>query len=421
MKKAWIFNHYATNMFFDKGGRHYYFAQKLIEQGYEVKIFCANTLHNTTDTVPLNQGKFVKKTAGKIEFIFVKTRSSLGNGLDRILNMYLFYNNLFIVIEKILKESSKPDVIIASSVHPLTMVAGIKIAAKLRIPCICEVRDLWPETIFYFSTIKPTGILGRILTTGEHWIYKKADAIIFTKEGDIDYIKEQGWDTDNGGDINLEKCFYINNGVDIENFNNLIQNNLFEDDDINSDLFKVVYCGAIRPVNNIKLLIEAAYILREYNDIKFIIFGEGNQLAELKELATKEKLNNVYFKGHVNKNYIPNILSKSSVNILNYAQNKFNWVRGNSSNKLFEYMASGKPIISTVKMGYSIIDKFGCGITLEYDTPQELAKAILKIRQLTDQEKEEIRQNTQKAVMQFDFNILTHKLIHVIGRVCNEK
>ena len=47
MKKVWIFNHYATSTFFDHGGRHYYFAKYLIRAGYDVKIFCASTVHNT--------------------------------------------------------------------------------------------------------------------------------------------------------------------------------------------------------------------------------------------------------------------------------------------------------------------------------------------------------------------------------------
>jgi len=31
--------------------------------------------------------------------------------------------------------------------------------------------------------------------------------------------------------------------------------------------------------------------------------------------------------------------------MLNYSDKKYNWTRGNSSNKLFEYLASGKPVV----------------------------------------------------------------------------
>ncbi|MDI9493314.1 MAG: glycosyltransferase [Bacillota bacterium] len=98
---------------------------------------------------------------------------------------------------------------------------------------------------------------------------------------------------------------------------------------------------------------DAAALLEDDNDIQFLIYGDGSEKEVLEKRIVDEGLSNVKMKGFINKQFIPYILSKSSVNIFNYSQSKYNWARGNSSNKLFEYMASGKPIISTVKMGYS--------------------------------------------------------------------
>ena len=44
-KHVWILNHYAGNMLFDKGGRHYNFAKFLKIAGYEPVVFCANSKH----------------------------------------------------------------------------------------------------------------------------------------------------------------------------------------------------------------------------------------------------------------------------------------------------------------------------------------------------------------------------------------
>ena len=41
----------------------------------------------------------------------------------------------------------KPDVIMATSVHPFTCVAGILIAKKYHCPCVVEIADLWPLTL----------------------------------------------------------------------------------------------------------------------------------------------------------------------------------------------------------------------------------------------------------------------------------
>lgn len=419
-KKVWLWNHYATDMYKNSGGRHYWFAENLNKEGYEATIFCANTYHNKTEYIDTGKKKFSTKSLNSIPFVFVKTTMALGNGIDRLRNMVLFFINLFPVAKAYMKISGKPDVILASSVHPLTMVAGILFAKKINVPCICEVRDLWPEAIFYFNKVKEKSLLGKLLVAGEHWIYKRADALIFTKEGDVDYIIEKKWDISQGGDINLNKVYYINNGVDVEKYNKSISEMQYEDDDLNGDKFNVIYVGAIRPINNVGKILDAAILLKNEKNIQFLIYGDGNEKDMLEKRIANENINNVKIKGFVNKKYIPYILSKSSVNILNYSQVNYNWARGNSSNKLFEYMASGKPIISTVKMGYSIINKYKCGLELDNASDEELANAILKIKKMKQDEYDKLSENAKNGALDFDFKILTQKLIKVIEDVTRQ-
>ena len=54
---------------------------------------------------------------------------------------------------------------------------------------------------------------------------------------------------------------------------------------------------------------------------------------------------------------LPLVLSNYHVGTILYKAHIQN-VKYCASNKLFEYMSSGKPIISTVKMGYSILEKY---------------------------------------------------------------
>lgn len=407
-------------MFRDKAGRHYWFAKYLEKLGYCPKIICASTYHNKDDGIDTGKELFKVIKDGNTPFIFVRTTSSVGNGIDRVLNMVNFYRHLYPVSKKIMKQSGKPDVIIASSVHPLSMVAGVRIARKLGIPCICEIRDLWPEAIFAFGKVNSRSLLGKLLTTGEYWIYRHADALIFTKEGDTDYLLEKKWDINHGGKIDIKKCYYINNGVNLRVFDQQVKDNQFCDEELTSNKsFKVIYTGMIRPVNNVGNLLDCAKLLKEHEDIKFLIYGDGNQLPSLQARISDENITNVTIKGFVPRKYIPFILSHSSINILNYSQNQYNWARGNSSNKLFEYMASGKPVISTVKMGYSIIDKYACGIELNISTPEELAKAIFGIYQLQPNEYQKIGLNARRGSEDFDFSILTAKLDTVIKRVLN--
>lgn len=288
-KEIWIFNHYATDMYKNHGGRHYYFSKYLKKKGYSPTIFCANTYHNKKEIIDTISKKYIIEYCDGIPFVFIKTLPSIGNGIKRIINMGLFYYNLLRISKKIEKDIEKPDIILASSVHPLTMVAGIKVAKMFGIPCICEVRDLWPEAIFTFGKVKEESLIGKCLTKGEHWIYKNADAIIFTKPGDIDYLKEKRWLRTHGGDIDEKKCFYINNGVDIATFNNSIEKNRIEDKDLNSNIFNVVYTGAIRPVNNVGMLLDTAKLLKDEKNIQFLIYRKWKSIATTKEKTKRRK------------------------------------------------------------------------------------------------------------------------------------
>ena len=420
-KNIWYFHHYATPPSMSGLSRPSFIGNELVKKGSKVSVFSASYLHYSDENLIKDKAKFIVDKSTDVNYVFIKTPSSKRGYMARIFNMLMFYKRLFTVSKKYITEEGTPDVIIASSPHPLTMIAGIKIAKKLKIPCICEVRDFWPEVFFLGGVLKENSLLGKMLLRGERWIYEKADALIFLKEGDKDYLKEKKWNIENGGCVDLNKCFYINNGVNCEEFDNLINNERICDEDLQNELFRIVYAGAIRPVNNIDNILDAAKILKDNKKIQFLIFGTGNEVERLNNRIKTEQIENVKLKGYVEKKYVPYILSRSFINILNYSNTKYNWSRGNSSNKLFEYMAAGKPIISTIKMGYCPLKKFNCGISVEECTANGLANAIKRIISLPKEKYNEMCSNAKQASYCFDYSNLSNKFENVINTVCENK
>ena len=414
-KKIWIINHYAITQYVNKTGRHYWFARYLKDKGYEPIVFSSN--FNNTIHIPIKKGKYHIEEAGSIPYVFVKTIPVFSNNIKRVINILLFYWNLLCVSKHIIKQYGKPDVILASSFHPFTLVAGIQLGKRLGISVICEVRDLWPEAIFFVKRGLEKSVTGKLLRWCEYWIYKRANALIFTQEGGLDYIKEKEWDIGNGGSIDMDRVFYINNGVDVECFNALMKEKQVDDDDLHTDDFRVVYVGAINPLNNVDMIVDAANRLKEHDKIKFIIYGESKHATVFKKKVDELKLKNITFKGRINNQYVPYVLSKASVNLLTWNPSKWNVIRGYSSNKLFEYMASGKPIISTIKMGYSIIDKYKCGIEIEDATAEKLADMILTMRDMPKDEYDRLGENGKIGAKDFDYKILVEKLDDVVLKI----
>lgn len=412
-QNVWIWNHYATNMFFDQAGRHYWFAENLMKEGYKPTIFCASTNHFSDNHIDTNEKQYSTDSVNDIPFVFVNTPEYKGNGKKRVLNMILFYRGLFKSAKMYAESNGKPDVIVASSVHPLTLVAGIKIAKKFDIPCICEVRDLWPESIVAYGSLKRNSVIAKLLYQGEKWIYKKASSIIMTWEGGSQYIKDQGW----GEQVDLSKVKHISNGVIVDSFDRNSKENQINDEDLNDKNYKnLVYAGSIRKVNNLGLLLDAAKLVQEKDQqIRFLIYGSGDEKEMLENRCKEENINNVVFKGRVEKRMIPSILKRSYANILHNSSTSLDKY-GQSQNKFFEYLAAGRCVIQTYTTGYSVLEKFNCGLSAVKQNPEKIAEIILEV--CKDNEKaEQMGENARKASYEFDFTKLTNKLTEVIENV----
>jgi len=236
-------------------------------------------------------------------------------------------------------------------------------------------------------------------------------------EGGRDYIVEKGWDINSGGKINLNKVHYVNNGVDLNEFNKNKDLYNIEDSDLNNNsLFKVVYLGTIRLANNLKLLLDAAELLKNHKNIVFLIFGDGNDRDYLEDYCKKNKINNVLFKQKwIEIKYVPYVLSQSSLNILNYFQSDI-WKYGGSQSKSFQYMASGKPICSNIELGYCPITKFNLGVSKSFKNSKEYADAIYNIYNLDKSKYDELCLNSLLAAKEYDYKYLTNKFINIIKK-----
>lgn len=410
VKKIWILNHYATKMYDQGGGRHFEIAHELDKSVYSPTIFCANTLHSKNDDIYLANNKFTIKYGGKIPFVFVKTSPYSSNGISRILNMYLFSKNVYKVGIHLAKAHGKPDVIIASSVHPLTLVAGKRLANKLKVPIISEIRDLWPETLVQMDQIKRNGLIARLMYKLEENIYKESDAVVFTIPGGGKYLESKV-----GKRKNVE---YINNGVNLAKFQKSIRDYKYTDTDLDdSEYFKVVYTGSMGNANELIDLIGLAEetMRQSKKKIKYILFGDGPKREMLEKITKEKSLTNVVFKGNVEKKYIPSILNKSDLNIM-VGKDISLYEYGLSLNKMFEYFASGKPTISNIKTGYDLLEQYRCGMTVS-PTLRDLYDGVLYFYNLSRSEYNVYCSNALRASEDFDFKVLSNKYERLIEKV----
>lgn len=416
MKTVWIMNHYAISHFYEKGGRHFWMAVELQKKGYLPIVFGCNEMHNSNAQMyPCNSLWHEEVSEDGIKFIPIRSTPYMGNGVSRVINMAIFAKNLKKAAKEYAVKYGKPDIIYASSVHPLTIVAGELLAKYFEVPCIGEVRDLWPETLVAYGSIKEKTLIAKLLYAGEKWIYKKADAMVFTMEGASQYIQEHKWDCAHGGPINLEKVYHICNGVDIAQFDaNKALYKLPDADLDNPEIFCAVYTGAIKRANNVGLLLDTMKYLKDINNLKILIWGEGNEVDTLKQRVSDENLcGKVVFKGQVEKKYIASIVSRSDLNLMHWERTSVNNY-GYDYNKLFEYLAAGKPIFSTIQSGHSLLINKKCGVETQGRNPKDFAEGIRWFYNMPLEKRCRWGDCARRAAQDYDFSVLTEKLIDII-------
>jgi len=410
-KTIWLINHAAMPPEYEVRIQTLKRAQYLRDYGFKVYIICGSYLHNTninliTDNTPY---KLVEYEGGH-SFIHIRTKNYIGNGSQRILNLIFFYFRLWWYASKF----ERPDYISHIAAVPFSNITYF-IAKKFNSKFIVDVVDLWPESFVAYGLIKKSNLFLKLAYRAEYWLYKKADLLIFSMEGGKDYIKEKGWATEQGGKVNLDKVFYINNGVDLQDFNNNQLHYKLDDKDLESEhVFRVIYVGSIRLANNLKQLIDAAELLKDLPNMQFLIYGDGEDREYLENYCVESNFTNVIFKQRfVELKFIPNIVSKSSLNILNYKNSEI--LRfGGSQSKSFQYMASGKPICANVAMSYCPINQFNLGIAKEFHTPNEYAAAIKSIYEMNTYAYLQMCSNAKEASKLYDYKSLTKKFVNAI-------
>lgn len=410
MKKIWLVNLYAMPPAYESRLRTIKFAHYLTEAGYDVTIFSSSFLHNMNKNLIEDKQTYIRRAYGNLSFVFIHTIAYKNNGLSRFINLFQFHLKLYFLRNKF----ERPDVIVHTALPPFGNIIYCA-AKKLKAKYIAEVLDLWPESFVDLGVLSKRNFFIRFSYLAEKWLYKKADKVVFSMEGGKDYIIEKKWDKEHGGPIDLDKIHYINNGVDLTDFRHNIATYQLKDEDLDNDQFKkIIYIGSIRLANNLRALIGASSILKDNREIKFLLYGDGEDREPLQKFCQEKQLNNVIFKQKwIDPKYVPYVLSKSTVNILNYKSASFGRY-GGSQSKLFQYIASGKPICSNIKMRYCLINKHKLGIAQEFKSDEEYAQAIVTLANLNTQSLNELQIKSQEVVNEFDYKFLVKKLMDLL-------
>lgn len=408
MKQVWILNHYAQEPGGAGGTRHFHLSKYLKEHGWEATLIASSVDHGVGNQRLIDGESHAQKIFSNVRFLWIRTSVYVGNGSGRIRNMLEY--SWRVLIKKNTAELPRPDAVIGSSVHPFAAVAGYLLARRYKVPFVFEVRDLWPQTLIDMGILKSTSLMAWLLRKLELWIYKRAARIVVLLPKAWEYIVPLG--------ITKDKVIWIPNGVDLELFPRLVPA-------VASIKFSLMYFGSHGQANGLANLLAAMKIVQDSagaSHINLRLIGQGPLKKKLQLEAQALNLGNVTFEDAVPKNKIAALAAQADAFVISVLDLPGLYRYGISMNKLFDYLASERPIIIASAAANNPVKESGAGLTVPPNNPIALAAAILKLADTPLSVRQEMGSKGRIHVENnYSYDLLASKLAQTLNLVCAEQ
>ncbi|MDG1148051.1 MAG: glycosyltransferase family 4 protein [Crocinitomicaceae bacterium] len=234
----------------------------------------------------------------------------------------------------------------------------LRIALKLKRngkKVIYDAHEDLPRQILGKDYLKFKKIISHTAEWYEDFIAKKLDAIVTATP----FIKERFIKV-NTNTVNINN-YPLLSEVDMSDMDHPKQN-------------KICFIGGISRIRGIRELVESL----EFVDVECAIAGSFPESFKT-EIIKENGWSKVEELGFINREESLKLKSESIAGLVTFLPlpNHINA----QPNKIFEYMASGLPVIgSRFPLWEAIIEKNDCGICVDPENPKEIAKAIQRIK-----------------------------------------
>lgn len=372
--------HYVGSPIYGMEFRPYYLSREWVKQGHNVTIIGSSFSH-LRQRNPAVTKDFQEEIIDGIKYVWLKGNAYEGS-ISRIRNILSFVWKLQRNAKRIAK-TYKPDLVIASSTYTLDNIPAYKIAKLARAKYTYEIHDLWPLSpmlIGGYSKFHPFILM---MQWGEDFAYKHVDKVVSLLWNAEDHCKERG--------LEDGKFVCVPNGYNPEEWTK--EKFSLQLPEIHQKAFKelndktvVGFAGGFAASGNVISLVKAAVELKCRSDIHFVLVGKGPELPSYEKVIEENKLTNITILPAVPKSLIPSINTHFDIAHLGGTHSELHRY-GTSYNKMTDYMLCSLPIVQSVDEPGSVVERVGCGIRVEAENVEAIANAIIKLADMTAEER----------------------------------
>ncbi len=345
------------------GTRHYELARYLTTRGNRFTVIASNLSYLTGRPTDTGNRLVNEQLLGDVRVLRAYTYPSLHQNFAwRVICFFIFaFTSLVTALR-----AGPVDVVMGTSPPIFQAVSAWLVSVVRRRPFLLEIRDLWPEFAIGMGVLD-NPLLIVIARWVERFLYSRATHVLVNSPAYLDYLLGKG--------VPANKTTLIPNGVNPEMFDpNAKGDHVRQEFGLDSQ-FIVTYAGALGLANDIPVILRAANHLRDLTNVHFLLVGDGKERMNLEALARDMELPNVTFTGARPKLEIPEILASSNACVATLKD--IPMFRTTYPNKVFDYMAAGRPIILAIDgVIRQVVESANAGIFVAPGDDVALSEAI---------------------------------------------
>jgi glycosyltransferase involved in cell wall biosynthesis len=382
--------------------RHYQLALALTAQGHRVVVISGSRSHLFTHPPDVSR-PFTLEVIDGVTYCWVAVpRYSGAISLGRVLNMAAFALRL----ERLpTHRLPRPDAILVSSPSLFPIVVAARWARRFGARLVFEVRDIWPLTLQELGGLSRRHPLVMLMQRLEDYAYRVADNVVSVLPAADRHMVSRGMEP--------AKFNYLPNGIDLAAARTNGSAPSAIRDAIRPGTFTVGFVGTLGKANVLETLIDAARLLGP-DEASVIVVGHGPEREQL--MARAADLPNLTFVGPIPKGEVGIAVKLFDACYVGYRRSSL-YRFGVSPNKLYEYMAVGRPVLFAADAANQPVQEADCGCTVPPEDPAALAAAIRSLAACSPAQRERLGANARAYVERHhDYGRLAVELAEILLR-----
>jgi glycosyltransferase involved in cell wall biosynthesis len=356
-------------MFGERPHRVGILSKMLVKGGHNVTWWTTDYDHQHKKYFFNNDTELKNNFGVEMIFLYPKTKYYRNISYQRIKN-HREVGNSFL---KLATNKKKPDIIFCAFPTIDLSCEAVKYGKEYNIPIVIDVRDLWPYIFFstFYKILHPIiKIFLKNYIQKTKYIFQNATAITGVSQKYLDYGLNYGARKQNSIDGVYPLAYQLRK----------LDNNTYENCDskfktlgINKDKILVWFVGTFGKTYDLSTIIHASKEINNDN-IQFVFTGDGENASIWKELAKNSK--NIFFTGWVNSDDLAYLADICDIGLMAYKKGAPQGL----PNKVFEYLASGLPIFSSLQgETKELLEKEKVGFTYNADSVEDFKMSLNKI------------------------------------------